>query len=214
MKLLIWIEPIYIRDSKVTFAWIAGRFVSALTALMQTNATEAHHVKIFCNRATAEHIQADENLMRQGILLPTSEEEMRLEKAFPLWHTEGYARWAMHMEGKDEYSEGYLSMLERVWSDFPFDAILHWGTSRFIKQFAQARKIVPLFAELGPIRPPFLNTGVVDGFGVNGDSCFADGKMAVLGASVVPKALRYPPLRCSICRQTRTIRPISIANPR
>ncbi|MCZ7934018.1 hypothetical protein O9X90_17020 [Agrobacterium leguminum] len=191
MKLLIWIEPIYIRDSKVTYAWVADRFVSALTELWQTDPVVAKQVKIFCNRATAEHIQAERNIPLLNLLLPTPDEEVRLEHAFPVWQADGYARWARHMEGKEEYSDGYLAMLQRVWSEFPFDAILHWGTSRFIKRFAETRGIVPLFAELGPVRPPFLATGVVDAFGVNGDSCLASGNISVLGSSSAQKTSSY-----------------------
>ena len=182
MQLLLWIEPIYIRDSRVTYAWVAARFAAALIELQREAPETARHVRMFCNRATAEQIRSEAGAALPDFILPTAEEEAQLEGAFRPWQAEGQARWIRHMEGEEAYSNGYRAMLERVYREFRFDAILHWGTNRILRSFAEAHGIVPLFAELGPVRAPFVQTGVIDTFGVNGDSCIATGDQRVMDA--------------------------------
>lgn len=195
MKLLLWIEPIYIRDSKVTYSWIATQYAQALVRLTRQVPEAAGSIRIFCNRATADLVQSQLKEALPEFLLPTAEEEECLERAQLPWREEGHARWVKHMAGELEYSDGYRVMLERVHRQFHFDTILHWGTSRIIRSFAEERGITPLFAELGPVRDPFIATGVIDTFGVNGDSCLATGNRNLLEGLSKRAAYREPARR-------------------
>lgn len=175
MKILVWIEPIFIRESMLCYEWVATKFVQALDAAIKIDPWLKKDVRIFCNRATFHRVISQATACQKCLITTTDQEEVSLNKSLVPWAGEGMQRWISHMKGDAEYCDGYVRMLERVRNEFAFDAILAWETNGVVKGFAELNGVVPLFAENGPIRDPFLATGVIDSRGVNGDSRIAVG---------------------------------------
>ncbi len=162
----------------VTYEWIATRFVQALEKAVADDPGWRHDARIFCNRATLDRVRPHAKSVSECLLTTTGQEEALLAESLVPWAEQGIGRWIDHMKGIAEYSEGYVRMLERVRSEFAFDAIVAWGTNGIVRTYARANGVLPLFAELGPIRQPFIATGVIDSLGVNGDSRIAVGDFA------------------------------------
>jgi len=162
-KILFLVEPYVIRESPTTYQWIAEQYLKVASSNPQT-------CRVLCNAATADAVIQD-NLAKSIVFTPTQEEQhVFLQGGVPRWDDHQVKRWRDHMLGIASHSDKYQNMLYRVRDDFPFDAVVFWGTNRIVTDFCGKTGVIPFFSELGPIRAPFGQTSCIDTLGVNGDA--------------------------------------------
>ena len=192
MNFLILVEPFFIRNSMTTYQFIANRFARSLEIAVKDFPELADSVRIFCNQATAEGVRAELGVNPTFLMSTNSEEEEALKAYFLPWSNGGQQLWVEHMRGTGGHVPAYHSMLNRIRSEFPFDAVLAWGTNRTLVEYTRKAEAVPLFSELGPLRPPFPFSGVLDSYGVNGDASVVRMNAASIRESVGRMVDDYP----------------------
>ena len=163
MRILIYIEPHPIRNTLKHFYDVARRFLPLLSSDTRCD------VRLFANKKTFDALSEDElKPYSKRLLHATPDEELIFEHYMRPWLEEGISTWLELMSGTGTVTDEYLSILNRIWHDFPFDIIVHWGENGAIKCFTDERPVTRIGMELGCTRPPFLNTVVMDPFGTNG----------------------------------------------
>ncbi|MGD1882457.1 MAG: rhamnan synthesis F family protein [Paracoccaceae bacterium] len=164
MRVLIYIEPHPIRGVLTHFSDVAKDFLPSLLT------SKEFDVRIFSNDATFERIGCENLDPHKGRLLrPTPGEEATLKQYLSApWVNEGLAVWLDLMAGKGEVTKHQVDLLQRLWTIFPFEVIVHWGENGAVAQFVNERPITRVAMELGCTRPPFLSSIVMDPYGTNG----------------------------------------------
>ncbi|MGC5197947.1 rhamnan synthesis F family protein [Aphanothece microscopica] len=165
MKVLIYVEPHPIRDSLVHFGDVAARLSTFLVS------PGDYDVRMFANNPTFKKIK-DRLKPYSNRLVPTTEiEDADLQSYLEVpWVPEGLAVWHDLMRGKGEAAELQLNMLRRIWNEFPFQIIVHWGENGAVNRFLDEHPVTRVALELGCTRPPFFDSLVMDPFGTNGSS--------------------------------------------
>lgn len=168
MRILLYVEPHPIRNSKTHFTDVAKEFLPLLRSSPRLD------VRMFANGDTLKTLgdAADANEAR--LIRPTQDEEAMIDRYMVPWDGEGIPIWLTLMDGTGEVTKGYHALLQRIWNRFPFDVIVHWGENGAITRFTDEHAVARVAMELGCTRPPFLSSLVMDLYGTN-------------GAAVVPK---------------------------
>ena len=166
MKVLIYIEPHPIRNTLSHFKDVARNFVPLLRD------SDRSDIRLFANNDTFRAIEKEiPSASLPRIIRSTEVEERQFTECLVDWDDEGIPIWVDLMQGQG-VAENYRRLLSRVWNDFPFDVIVHWGENGAITQFATDRGIAQIAMELGCTRRPFKNSLIMDPFGTNGGSIF------------------------------------------
>ncbi|MGV0879737.1 rhamnan synthesis F family protein [Martelella sp. FLE1502] len=117
----------------------------------------------------------------------TEEEETEFRSYLGSWDGETMALWQQLMAGTGKVTDTYVDLLHRVWSEFPFDAIVYWGDNGAVSRFADEFAITKVAMELGCTRPPFFDSVTMDPFGANGSGTIArltiDDLKSIVGAN-------------------------------
>ena len=165
MRVLIYVEPHPIRDSQATFKDIARDFLPLLKG-----STPDFDVRMYATRALLGAL-GDEALagVEKRLIRASPTEEALFAGHLCDWETEGIPAWLSLMAGGD-VADGYVGVLRRVWSVFPFDIIVHWGENGAVTRFVEERPVTRIAMELGCTRAPFLQSVVMDPFGTNGNA--------------------------------------------
>jgi hypothetical protein len=169
MRVLIYAEPFPVRDVLSHFNDVVQKFLAVLTA------PSAVDFRVFANNSTFDKV--GEKLLAPvaaRMIRSTQAEESLFESYMQPWESGGSDVWLQLMAGEGAISESTLQVLRRIWSVFPFEAIVHWGENGAITRFLDEYPVTRVAMELGCTRPPFLDSIVMDPFGTN-------------GAGVVPK---------------------------
>lgn len=165
MRVLIYVEPHPIRDSKTIFADVARHFLPLLAG-----STLDFDVRMYTTRALVGALGVDSLAGVQKRLIQASPaEETLFAEHLCDWETEGIPAWLSLMAGGD-VADDYVDVLRRVWSVFPYDIIVHWGENGAVTRFVEERPVTRIAMELGCTRAPFLRTAVMDPFGTNGSA--------------------------------------------
>lgn len=162
MRLLVYVEPHPIRDAATHFVDVARRFLPLLAARGGLD------VRMFANAATLDLLGDAGRPVAARLIRTTAVEEEVLAGHLVPWEERGIAVWRDLMAGRGEVTEDHLRLLRRVWSRFPFDAIVHWGENGAVARFAAERGLLRIAMELGCTRSPFMESLVADPFGTNG----------------------------------------------
>lgn len=165
MKILLYIEPHPIRNSKTHFDGIAREFLPLLAA----NRPD-FDVRMFASEATFSVLGDEAKPHAARLLHATSDEEAMFGRYMQPWDTEGIPVWLDLMSGTGTVTDGYLALLRRLWRRFPFDVIVHWGENGAITRFVEETPVTRIAMELGCTRPPFMNSVVMDPHGTNGSA--------------------------------------------
>jgi len=164
MRILFYIEPHPIRNSQTHFIDIARRFLPLLGPSSRAD------LRMFANQSTFDAIGQDKLKPYQASLIrSTADEEDLFASYLGDWNSEGIPIWMNLMSG-GTVADSYLHVLRRIWSVFPFDAIVHWGENGAVTRFLNERPVTRVSMELGCTRAPFLPTLVMDLFGTNGSA--------------------------------------------
>lgn len=165
MRVLIYIEPHPIRGSHTMFNDVARRFLPTLKG-----ATADFDVRMYVTGALVSAVGDEAMAPVDGRLIRATESEEGLfADNLVAWEPEGIPAWLNLMSGGD-VADGYVEVLRRVWSIFPFDVIVHWGENGAVSRFVRERPVTRIAMELGCTRPPFVSTVVADPFGTNGSA--------------------------------------------
>lgn len=121
MRVLFYVEPHPIRNSKVHFKDIARAFLPLLSSSSRLD------VRLFANSDTLEALK-DALSPHKGRIIPPLDADEAIFDSYDLpWTTEGIPVWLDLMEGKGTISKDYQDVLGRIWQRFPFNVIVHWG---------------------------------------------------------------------------------------
>ncbi|MDE8669143.1 rhamnan synthesis F family protein [Pseudarthrobacter sp. H3Y2-7] len=165
MRVLIYVEPHPIRNSQTIFKDVARHFLPLLAG-----STADFDVRMYATRALLGAI-GDEGLagVENRLIRASPAEEALFARHRCDWETEGIPAWLSLMAGGD-VAEDYVGVLRRVWSEFPYDIIVHWGENGAVTKFIEERPVTRIAMELGCTRAPFLETVFMDPFGTNGSA--------------------------------------------
>ncbi|WP_434055996.1 MAG: rhamnan synthesis F family protein [Roseibium sp.] len=128
---------------------------------------DEYDVRMFLTQEAAQAAQIQEPRIRRRIILPTDNEALFIRSHFVDWDADSLSKWKELMEG-GPIAAGYERILARIYAEYPFDLIVHWGENGAVTRFARDRNLTKISMELGPTRPPFLSSLVLDPFGTNG----------------------------------------------
>ncbi|WP_322996595.1 rhamnan synthesis F family protein [Castellaniella sp.] len=184
MKVLIYIEPHPIRNSKTHFVDIARSFMPLLAA-----SRSDLDVRIFTNAATCSALGDIANKHRSLFINSNKSEEDLFDSYMMPWDDKATSYWLDLMAGQGRVSDEYYEIIQRVWNIFPFDAIIHWGENGAITRFLEAYPVARIAMELGCTRPPFRNTLVLDPYGTNGSAVVPNLQMSEIQEIVGSKGL-------------------------
>ncbi len=167
MKILLYVEPHPVRDSFEEFSGI-GAFLAE--ALLKQIGSENFDLRIFSNNPVIDLIC---NKVPQAVMIcerPTGAESKIIENYKSAWGQSNIDTWIDLTNGIGSASEFYVSILERIHQRYAFDAVVLWSENGAVRRFCQAKEIVALHGELGPTRPPFIETMYFDQAGTNGNA--------------------------------------------
>lgn len=191
MRVLFYVEPFPVRNSMTHFADVARRAVAlcarnvgfdlriyANSETLRTLEQEARRGFIDAERSSDEGAEQERGACASEIaanrfLWPTESEDLFFNSQLVPWEADGLALWADCMRGGPS-SSSHSAVLERLWSEFPFDVVLHWGENGAISRFSRDYGVTHIGLELGCSRKPFFDSYIFDPMGTN-------------GAAVVPK---------------------------
>lgn len=163
MKILLYIEPHPIRDMMVAFKDIARSFLPILS-----NHSD-YDVRMFANKATFDSLGNElEDFKNKLIRTTNTEEEHLSDLLMHSWSNDGIPIWLDLMAGSGDVTKHQMEMLKRIWSEFSFQIIVHWGENGAVNHFVNEYPVTRVAMELGCTRPPFLDSLVIDPYGTNG----------------------------------------------
>ncbi|WAB99428.1 hypothetical protein OSW16_07190 [Pseudomonas putida] len=167
MKILLYIEPHPVRDSFEEFSGIGTYLAESLLKQIDSSSFD---LRVFSNNAVIDLICSK---VSQGSMIcerPTGIESKEIENYKSAWGKDNINAWIELTKGIGEASELYLSILERIYKKYPFEAIVLWSENGAVRKFCTANDIIVLHGELGPTRGPFVETMYFDTAGTNGNA--------------------------------------------
>lgn len=165
MRVLIYIESFPIREAKGVFDYVAKEFIPILRSSTPSFDVRMYAPKVVFDSFNAEELSAVEN----RLIHSTIDEDNYFRQNTGQWETKGVSNWLDMMQGGNQ-ADHYVRILERVWSLFPFDIIVHWGENGAVSRFVDKRKITRVGMELGCTRKPLFDSLVGDVYGTNGSA--------------------------------------------
>lgn len=165
MRVLIYIEPHPIRDSRVMFDHVARRFLPLFA-----RSTSDFDIRMYSSGAVLDRLgdKAPADIEKRLIRATPAEEDLFAGHLCD-WESEGIPAWLSLMDG-GAVADDYVHVLRRIWSIFPFDVIVHWAENGAVSRFVAERPITRIALELGCTREPFMSSVVMDPFGTNGSA--------------------------------------------
>jgi capsular polysaccharide export protein len=127
-------------------------------------------LRIFANQYVAKNIRDNIPKISRYLVEPNEQESRAIESEFGWWNKERIDRWVDMINGIGEPAELYCSILERLHSDKPIDVVMLWSENGGVRRFSKKHGVPTLHGELGPTRPPFLETFYFDSAGTNGNA--------------------------------------------
>lgn len=166
MKVLFYVEPHFIRNNKNAFHHVANQFIP----LLKTNPKDGYSAKIFVNSYIFSSIKPEiKNLILDKFIHPTEDEEIIFSSSFGQDENQQTKIW-LDLIGGIGISDQYQIVLRRLYREFPFDVIVHWGENGAIRKFSNEYHVTNIGIELGCTRKPFFESLAIDIFGTNGSA--------------------------------------------
>jgi len=183
MKILLYVEPHPVRDSFEEFSGIGAYLAGAL--LKQIGSDELD-LRIFSNNPVIDLIC---NKVPQATMIcerPTGAESKIIENYKSAWGPDNIDIWIDLTNGVGPASDFYFSILDRIHKKYAFDAVVLWSENGAVRRFCQANNLIALHGELGPTRPPFIETMYFDHAGTNGNAIVRHAALEGLGLKSYP----------------------------
>ena len=166
-NLAFLLEPFPLRNSLGAHAWVGGRLCSMLL-----DASKAGYAvgdfRVICNDPSMAWVVARQPAARPFLVQPAAAVREGFNALIADWHTQGLRDWAAIQLGSPEHETLYEALLRSVRDSYAFDALGYWGTNETLRAVAERMGIPVLWAEYGPLRPPFPTHFCLDARGVNG----------------------------------------------
>lgn len=164
MKILFYVEPLPIRNSRTHFGDIAKNVAKLISG--QSN----NDVRLFANTETLNLIPEDQRklLAHRIVSVPEFEISDYIDPTVT-WDQGGIDSWLSVISGTGP-SVAFSGLLAQIWHRFNFDVIVTWGENGVVSSFAKRWGAVHISMELGCTRAPYFDSIVMDPFGTNGSS--------------------------------------------
>ena len=172
-NIAVLLEPFPMRNSFGAQAWIGDRLCRMLLAAGE-NGYAPGDMRIICNEAVMTHLAGLVPEARPTMVQPDAGAQSRFADLIADWHTKGLAEWAAIQAGSPAHEPLYEALLWSVQASYPFDVLAYWGTNETVRRVADRLGIPVLWAEYGPLRPPFPTQYCLDHRGVNGHASSRD----------------------------------------
>lgn len=185
MKVLMYIEPHPVRDSYEEFSGI-GRFL--VESMLAYKNAEDFELRVFSNNSVIDILNLA--IPSAGFICerPTGVESKHLESYKSAWREDTIQTWVDLTNGVGEVAHFYYSILQRIYSNFEFDAVVLWSENGAVRTFCRENGIIALHGELGPTRTPFQETMYFDPSGTNGNAAARSAPLPNLDVRDLPPA--------------------------
>jgi capsular polysaccharide export protein len=127
-------------------------------------------LRVFANQHVCAQIKDEMPGVSRHLVEPTEQEAAFIETQFGRWNRERINRWLELVKGEGDVTDAYVGMLERRHAERPIDIVLLWSENGAVRRFCEMNGIPVLHGELGPTRPPFVETMYFDIGGTNGNA--------------------------------------------
>lgn len=164
-NVLVYIEPHPIRNYYEEFHNVG---LLLCQAMLQLGARSGYNFRYVSNDSVIDRIINDTAALSYLSLRFTAEENKYLESLYGQWNIKTINEWLSLVNGEGPASDFYVSVLERLHKEYPFEAILLWSDNGAVRRFCRKHDIAVLHGEYGPTRAPFHQTIYFDPNGTNG----------------------------------------------
>ena len=168
MRILLLLEPYPIRDNPLEFGDLCQGFARSFLAGETAAAARGIECRIFAAGELIAHVRKRLNCDEGPFLWPVDAEHETLQAWSKPWIPDGVAEWSQLLAGAGQVSRDYEGLLNSLYSRFPFDLLIFWGSNGAVANYCKKNNIATVFLELGCTRPPFLDTMIADPLGSNG----------------------------------------------
>lgn len=167
MKILLYVEPHPIRDSFEEFSGIGAYLAESM---LKQIGSESFDLRVFSNNPAIDVICNKVPQVSMICERPTGAESKEIENYKSAWGKANIDIWIELTNGVGHVSDIYVKILERIYKKYAFDAVVLWSENGAVRRFCEALDIIVLHGELGPTRPPFIETMYFDPAGTNGNA--------------------------------------------
>lgn len=180
-KILLYIEPHPIRNS---FLMFRAALLSYARMFSEENKDCIRVYSSYENLdktlewAQQRHLQPFTicNELESYFIYPDKEDDDFFVAQLQDWDNGGIAVWRELMTGRG-ISERYEDIICRVHEKYDFDYIVYWGTNAAVRKAAARLGVGCVDMELGCSRRPYMDTVVMDPWGVNGSSSISQARI-------------------------------------
>jgi hypothetical protein len=168
VKILFYLEPHVIRGNSKEYSWIAK---SLITPIEELSKLKNISLWIFSNPDVNADLTAkirQENsryLTFQGAALRTYKSLISND-----WSAQEINKWREVYRDTGPISGFYRDQIKNIFIKHDIDAIVTWGNSAICRNFCRQHGLFYTALELGPLRPPLMNSIIADYEGVNGEA--------------------------------------------
>lgn len=164
MRVLFYVEPMAVRNSRTHFLDVARKFAKIIEQ------ESPYDFRMFANEETLSRLPPDLlSKLAHRVIKPTSLIPADFNERQAVWDEGGIDEWVDLIKGPVG-STPYHGLLIDLWHQFNFDVVVTWGENGVVREFARNVGRIHICLEMGCTRSPYAKTLAVDPFGVNGNS--------------------------------------------
>jgi len=184
-KVLVYIEPHPVRNYFEEF-YDVGMLLC--DGMYQLDPELGYDFRYISNDAVVDRLVTERPQMSYLSLRLTADENKILEALYGQWNLKKIHDWLSLVKGDGPITDFYVSVLERLHQEYPFEAIVVWSDNGAVRKFGQKHSIPVMHAEFGPTRAPFHQTIYFDPCGTNGAAAVLSAPLDALTPKVsVPR---------------------------
>jgi capsular polysaccharide export protein len=181
-NVLIYIEPHPVRNYFEEF-YDVGMLLC--DGMHQLERERNYDFRFFSNDAVIDRLVIERAHLSYLSLRFTADENERLENLYGQWNLKTIHEWLSLVQGKGPITEFYLSVLERLHKEYPFEAIILWSDNGAVREFCRAHSIAVMHAEYGPTRSPLHQTIYLDPLGTNGAASVLKAPLSAINPKII-----------------------------
>ena len=165
-RIAVLLEPFPVRNALDAYGWIAERLCDML--LREDGGHALPGMRIICNATVMGGLASAAPAARPYLIQVDRPAQSAFTALLADWHTTGLASWSAIRSGSPVHEPLYEAVLASARQSYSFDVLAYWGTNETLRVVAARLGIPVLWAEYGPMRPPFATQFCLDPQGVNG----------------------------------------------
>ena len=183
-NLAFLLEPFPIRNSLGAHGWVGERLCAMLLDA-STAGLAVGDMRVVCNEPVMTWLVDRMPAARSYLMQPGAVVRNGFAALVADWHTAGIKTWSEIQRGSPAHEPLYEALLQDVRDSYDFAALGYWGTNETLRTVADRMGVPVLWAEYGPLRPPFPPHFCLDAGGVNGSATSRQG-LATVPAGAAP----------------------------